>query len=336
MRRGVLVLAVIAALALPAVAEAHGPTVSVGRFSASSLRPLSPLLVEAGVEADIDQTGPSLRLAVPAGHALLVLGYIREPFLRFDESGVSVNATSPTASTLGILAEDARSGGGEQTTRWLPLASGRSYSWRDRRIQPPVTTVTPVNWSIPIRIDGHATIVRGYIHTLPRAVFWPWLLIPVGLALGTLALRGRLSTSGRRLLCEAGVVLAIIATVLTVVGFTATATSSASQRHVTLAALCILTGLATVAYALAPRARPGVRGSAAILALLVAIDSLPALWRPIVVSAWPPSLARALIVVALSAPLVMLASTRRPRSAFVASRSTQSHRRNQPRARPRR
>ena len=86
----------LAALVVPGVAQAHHTAVPIVALDYAN-RILPGAAGPDGVHATLDDAGRKLRLTVAPGRQAVVLGYVGEPFLRFDSHGVSANAHSETA-----------------------------------------------------------------------------------------------------------------------------------------------------------------------------------------------------------------------------------------------
>src|SRR5690348_2566109 len=94
--RKTLLLTAFVALAVPATASAHVRTGSVAVDYRVHVFP-----TRLPLTAHVYLGDHALRLSVRPGHSVTVLGYGRDPFLRIDDSGVTV-LRSPTAAALGL------------------------------------------------------------------------------------------------------------------------------------------------------------------------------------------------------------------------------------------
>jgi len=104
-----LSVAVVAALALPASAQAHHTAVPIVALDyRNRIDPGGARL--AGVHASLADAGRRLRLRVDPGRAVVVLGYLGAPFLRFAPTEVMVADRSPTAQTSGSRGRPGRPG----------------------------------------------------------------------------------------------------------------------------------------------------------------------------------------------------------------------------------
>src|SRR5439155_9066428 len=106
------------------------------------------------ISATVDRSDLALRIGVPAGHAVVVGGYLGEPFARIDARGVAVNAASPTAAATGL----AKRGHG-----WRRVSRGRTLTWHDARVRGLPAGVDHGNWAVPVTVDGRRSRLTGLI-----------------------------------------------------------------------------------------------------------------------------------------------------------------------------
>jgi hypothetical protein len=177
-------VAVVAALALPATASAHSRTTTVALDYRLTLN-----RVPAGVQASVLDGDRDLRLRVPPGRTLVVLGDLGEPMLRF-ANGVWVNERSPTAQANRLI--------GNAGTGWRKLAGGSTFAWHEHRLAPPPYDggdLGPVaRWTVPVVLDGQRGAVSGAFVRVARPHTWLWLggaALLIGVALSMLRLRPR-------------------------------------------------------------------------------------------------------------------------------------------------
>ncbi len=119
--------ALLAALALPGQAAAHGrgPTVALDyRLTLDRATLTLP-----GVHVRVLDGDRDFQVRANPGVDVLVRGEVQEPFLRIDSSGVWVNASSPTAAA-DLLVSSSKHG-------WVHLSGGRTVVWHDHRLAPP-------------------------------------------------------------------------------------------------------------------------------------------------------------------------------------------------------
>ena len=155
---GAVVVASATALVLPGAAAAHGRGATIALDYRLDLDPASTSL--PGVRVRVLDGNRALEARVDDGVRLLVRGLLREPLIRIDERGVWVNASSPTASSDGLVDE-----GG---SGWVQVGEGRSLTWHDHRLAPPpVSRPGPAGrFAIPVAVDGEAATIGGQL--LPR------------------------------------------------------------------------------------------------------------------------------------------------------------------------
>jgi hypothetical protein len=188
------VLAVIVAvLALPAQASAHGP---VDPSGTSFLARISQ--VPAGVDAKVVDGDQRVWMRVSPRRTVVVLDYRQVPYLRFTGAGVQVNGNSEMFYLNEVPAQTPPPGLGPQSPpHWLSVSSGRAYEWHDGRLSDlAATALTPGatslgQWRIPLRVDGAPAALAGGLTYAPSpSIVWFWPII-VGLACVLAALRLR-------------------------------------------------------------------------------------------------------------------------------------------------
>src|SRR5262249_20221595 len=124
----------LAALALPAQAAAHGRGATIALDYRLTLNAATRAL--PGVHVRVLDGDRDLQLRGDRGVRAVVLGALREPMLRIDGSGVWVDASSPTATGDKLVSAD-RHG-------WVHVSSSRTVAWHDHRLAPPpVSTPGP-------------------------------------------------------------------------------------------------------------------------------------------------------------------------------------------------
>ena len=161
--------------AWPSAALAHVRTGTIAvDYRASISAPRT-----AAYTAEIGQSDHSLRLTLAPGHAVIVLGYLGEPMARLDAAGVAINAASPTAVAVGLLAK-ARAVDGA-TPSWMLRAAQRSVTWRDARAQQLPAGVRDSSWAVALIVDGHRGALRGQLRRYPAPSLWVWALLLAGL-----------------------------------------------------------------------------------------------------------------------------------------------------------
>jgi hypothetical protein len=206
LRRSALLAGAMVLLA-PAVAWAHAGGRIATDFEArvGGFRPAAP-----GVRARVLGGDLKLELTVSGPHAVVVLGLLGEPFLRFSSAGVQANAASPTAWNSHVVsAGDAvRSA---PAPVWRTVSHGHTYAWHEGRLRPqPVVSgggTTPhrvARWSIPLVVDGRRT----------RVVGWEWYAAGPSLVPWTAALLAALAATAAAVRACSRATLRAIAAVL--------------------------------------------------------------------------------------------------------------------------
>ena len=289
-----LIAAVLAALVVPGVAQAHHTAVPV-----VALDYRNRIVADAatsGVHASLEDAGRKLRITVAGKHEVEALGYEGEAFLRIGSLGVRANGRSVTAKGLRLV-------GGPHPVGWAPLSRGRSFAWADARIWAPAAGLhgsRVVSWAVPILVDGRVMKIRGELTRVAQPPFWPWLVLGVlPLVAATAAVRQRrwLWTAATGLAGLAG-----LATVANLGGFATGGLSVSPDRWVLLAVETALTVLA-VGFLGRPRARLIAVAALAAFAVLQALSELAVFRHGVVVSGLPAAVVRAAAALSLGAGL---------------------------------
>ena len=149
------------------------------------------------VRVDIVGGDAFVRVRVERGHTFEMAGYYDEPFVRIADDGtVSVNESSDTfrISKSRYGAGTTLDGGGTTTKAesWTVVASNGTYLWHDHRVHW-MSPAAPQaiddrglvqQWTIPVTIDGQATIVSGSLYLRDAPGSWWWLLAVPAAAVG--------------------------------------------------------------------------------------------------------------------------------------------------------
>jgi hypothetical protein len=171
--------------ATPASAHLRSGTVAVD-YRASVTNPRTQAYTAA-----IYQSDHGLSLTLHPGHAVMVLGYLGEPVMRLDASGLSVNAASPTARAMHLV--DAAHAVSAAAPRWRLQRERHVVVWHDARVQGLPSGLVEGVWRVPLVIDGRNGVLSGRLRRFPDPPLWLWLgAFACWLAAGTLPLaRGR-------------------------------------------------------------------------------------------------------------------------------------------------
>ncbi len=285
---GWLALVAFGALAAPTAASAHVRTGAVAvdyRAKASPLR--SPLGAACAVR--VYESDQALGLTVRRGHAVVVLGYSGEPFLRIDSAGVTVNAASPTAAAVGLLRHIRAPAG--LAPAWQLESGGRTVIWHDVRVRGLPPDVQRREWAVPLVVDGRRVRLEGETWRVHAPSPWPW----VGLAVPLIALAALLLARRRSLVRPAAAVFGAVAAAGTVAtAATFALQGSASQGRWVEGGnelVFALVGLAVLARGSAD-ARSIAGGALGLLALSVGLSKTPVFLHGVVLSAFPGTLTR--------------------------------------------
>jgi hypothetical protein len=146
----------------------------------------------------------TIRLSWTGPGTLVVAGYQGEPYLRFDDSGVSVNTRSPAAYlNQDRYANTAVPAGADPNAApdWQPAATGTAYEWHDHRTHwmtptpPPQAQQDPnrshliiERWEIPLYIDGQDSVIAGDLTWAPAPPLWPWIGLTLFITFAAIAL----------------------------------------------------------------------------------------------------------------------------------------------------
>jgi hypothetical protein len=280
----IVVLACLAA-ASPAAAHSRAPTVALD-YRLELVDALPP-----GVHAEVVDGDRALRVSVEPPHRLVVLGLLDEPLLRFAPSGVWVNRASPSADADRL----ARRGSG-----WLRLTEHHRLLWHDHRLAPPggLRAGASTPWSLPIRVDGRRTELRGSFVRVARPPWWPWL---AGGLVAVAALTALARALPRRR-SETAAAVAGIAASAALAASAAFATGDVIARRaqwIEVGSAALLAVLAAAALLLGDRSlRTWAAMVVGVVAAALGLGSLSVFWHGVVISSLPDSFARLATLVA--------------------------------------
>jgi hypothetical protein len=197
------VIVAVLFLAFPLSAGAHGAGGEASGFT-STVAAVTPAV--QGLDVEVLDADDRLMLRNGTGREVVVLGYDGEPYLRFDAGSVYRNVRSPA----GYLNADRyaqkqvpASANPEAAPVWRRITLGHSYEWHDHRIQW-MSTIAPdeiraepdtrrhvFDWSVPITVDGRATVITGSLDYAPvegeDPTLWVFVAAVVPLAAAFLA-----------------------------------------------------------------------------------------------------------------------------------------------------
>jgi hypothetical protein len=189
---GVLIL-ILAALAMPSTAAAHGPVDPAATIYLARIAQ-----VPAGVRGQVIDGDQRMWLRVAPTRTVLVLDYQEAPYLRFSPAGVQINESSEMFYLNQVPAELPPPGTGPRAApRWRRVSSGHTYDWHDGRLSdlaasalaPGATYVG--RWRIPLRVDGAQSAIVGGLYYRPSpSIVWFWpILVTLACVLAVARLR---------------------------------------------------------------------------------------------------------------------------------------------------
>jgi hypothetical protein len=291
-------------LAGPASASAHARTATVALDYRLVLDPATRTL--AGVRVGILDGDRELRITARTA-PVVVLGDLHEPMLRIDRAGAWANRASPTA----VAARLVTSGSG-----WRKIG-GSTFAWHDHRLAPPPYDSgrpgTVARFHVPIRIGGHPAAVSGAFVRYRRPAVWPWALAAL---LGFVAALGvgRLRPSLRPVLT---IVLGAVAGLAAVGSLASFGVADSPTGRVAWAQLALGAFVAVAAATGLVRLRADGRGLLAALigaaAAATTLGSLGVFRHAVVISSFPPFLARSVCALAFAAGAAAAVTGLQPR-----------------------
>lgn len=286
-RRVAFGIALAAALAAPSTAAAHLRTGTVAVDDRARVVSRSHAFT-----AGVYLSDRALHLTVRRGHTVVVLGYLGGPFLRIDAAGVWIDDAAATARAAGLVPRGSPPG--------RRLERGRhAVVWHDSRVQALPPGVRRASWTIPIVVDGQRRAIAGTVERLAAPALWPWLLVAALVAL----VAGGAAHGRARVVAVAAGAAASACAVVAAAGFALGAYASPGTWIATVdEVLFALAGLAVLAWG--PRgARVAIGGGLGVLGLAVGLSRGAIFLHPIVLSALPATLTRALVAVAVGGGL---------------------------------
>lgn len=159
----------LAALALPAAAQAHG---AVDPAASSYLARVGQ--VPEGTDAKVVDGDLRLWLKASPRTSVVVLDYRGAPYLRFTRAGVFVNRASSMWYLNQVPAQTPPIGLTARTTpRWQRASGGHSYEWHDGRLHALASAARPAGatyigrWNVPLRLGGVPTAITGGLYFAP-------------------------------------------------------------------------------------------------------------------------------------------------------------------------
>jgi len=298
--RLVAVAAALGALALPSIAEAHSssPVIAVDYEA----RPARSVIAD-GVTVRVLDGNRKLELTVRAPHRVVVVGYGREAFLRFDPAGVWVNERSLTAVANKLTEPGATPAlDGAAPPRWQSLTSSHTYAWHDHRlalVPGSMATIGRVGtWAVPVLVDGRPLRVEGGLWHDPGPLLWPWLVLlgAVAAAVGVaLAVHG--GERLRRAVVYAGAAVAGVSFLIATSGFALARATSGTWVSVALP--IVLAVVAIAVFVVRPELRYAIAAAVGLIVVAESLSQSSVFLHGYVISDLPAAVARAAVAAAL-------------------------------------
>jgi len=198
-----LLAGVIAALVLPAAAQAHGPV-----DPAASSYEARVSQVPQGTDAKIVDGDLRMWMTASPTTTVTVLDYRGAPYLRFTRAGVFVNRSSAMWYLNQVPVLTPPLGLTSRTPpHWQRATTGHSYEWHDGRLHALASTARARGatyigrWTVPLLVGGVPTAIAGGLYYAPDpSPVWFWPIVVV-LACVLAAVRLRRPSLDQRLAC---------------------------------------------------------------------------------------------------------------------------------------
>jgi deferrochelatase/peroxidase EfeB len=319
----VAVLGLLFALAPAAPAMAHEVGGAGATNFQTTLSALTPSV--AGLTLRVIENGSRLELRNDSGTEVIVAGYGGEPYARVGPDGVYVNDNSPATYLNADRFSTATvpfSADGKGPLVWRQVATEPLWRWHDHRVHwmlktlPPSVAADPgaphriSAWTVVLQYGDQRLTAAGTLDWVPGPSPWPWFVL-VALVAAAVAGATYLSRPHRALAIAVGLLfLADLAHGFGAMVITAGTVPQKLSALVGADALLIwpfalLTGW--LLWRRHTRAAWLAAGIGALMAIEMAVDDAPVLWRSSSPSALPPTLNRAAValVVGIGVGLVV-------------------------------
>ncbi|WP_084597781.1 hypothetical protein [Micromonospora chokoriensis] len=317
--------AALVTLISAAPAAAHGADAPDGtdyRTRTTGVAPARP-----GLEVRVIEAGARLELTNRTGHAIEVIGYSGEPYLRVGPDGVFENSHSPaTYLNRTITGDTALPAEADPAAApsWRKIADGSTARWHDQRAlwqesaPPAAVRAAPDrehrvrDWTIPLRDGADPVLIGGTLDWVPPPDAYTWWAVSIVglLAVGALGLVAATAPAGARALSALGALLIVGGALAVVYPVGRELDAGAQGVGGVLVGLLsgqiwsLLTGLGAIAagwYALSrrPAADFVVALAGACLALFAGAANAAVFGRAIAPVPWSPEAARVLVAMFL-------------------------------------
>jgi hypothetical protein len=248
------------------------------------------LAVPASLAVRIYESDRAVRLTVAPGHSAVVLGYLGEPFVRITAAGVEVNASAPTTGAAALTV--AHSAG------WQRLSESRSVTWHDNRVRALPAGIDRARWQIPLLVDGRPATLQGELWRVRAPAWWPWLLTGLPFLLVSLLVFFR----RRPAVSSAAAAFGLLAAAGLVASGAGLAfdTYASTGKWIALGNELALAVAGAAVIAIGTRLARGLAGGAlGLLGLAAVALTFPVLLHGVVLSVFPATVARTVLVLTL-------------------------------------
>ena len=253
-----------------------------------------------------------LWLRVPSSSTLIVLGFQREPYIRFDSAGVELNLRSPTTYlNQPRLQYASRATSVSARPDWKRVTGAHAYSWHENRLHALERLVhggkarAVGRWSVPVQLGGKVSVITGTLSYVPAPRRWVWPVAVIAAAALALAVAVRRRGTAKVVLA----VVALAAALVARLGRELYGRPDVPTVSLAVAALSCLLAVGLLGGLLAAR---GERRQLVVLviggfALYQGLTLFSVLTRGVVLAALPATVERAAVATALSCAVATLA-----------------------------
>jgi hypothetical protein len=171
-----------------------------------------------GVEAKVVDGDRKLWLRAPSSSTLIVLGFQREPYIRFDPAGVELNLRSPTTYlNQPRLQYASRATSVSARPDWKRVTGAHAYSWHENRLHALERLVhggkarVVGRWSVPVQLGGKVSVITGTLSYVPAPRRWVWPVAAIAAAAVALAVAVRRRGTAEVVLSGVALAAALVA-----------------------------------------------------------------------------------------------------------------------------
>jgi hypothetical protein len=172
----------------PASAHSAAQPIPDAAYYETALTSTAPAL--RGVRARVDPRGEWIEVSSSAAGPVVVLGYLREPYLRITAAGTEENQLSQSALiNKSLFGDPAAPGQSSVAPAWKRISAQRAVRWHDHRIhwmggaQPPAVVADPVHphlvgdWTVHLLAGTTPVTVSGSLRWTGKPAASPGLTV---------------------------------------------------------------------------------------------------------------------------------------------------------------